>query len=60
MKQTTIYETEISYGSTAAQVKRWIANVPDHARISTRHVPGDRPFDSSQDFIRASWVKELD
>lgn len=58
IKQTVITEIEISYDTTASEVKRWLEKIPETAKISTRHVKGDRPFDSSQDFIKAMWTDE--
>lgn len=56
MKESTVQkETEISFGTIAGNLADWLTTVPRHAKISIRATPGDRPWESGQQFIKATW-----
>jgi len=49
---------DVSYSTTAGNLKDWLMSIPDSAKISTTHIPGDRPFDPSMDRITARWTEK--
>lgn len=56
MKESTVQkETEITLNTLAGDLAEWLASVPSKAKISLRKTQGDRPWESGQQFIKATW-----
>ena len=49
---------KVFMNTTKADLLRQLRDVPQDARITVSHREGDRPFDPSETFIRATWSTE--
>lgn len=58
--QSITTSVTLTSATTADDIKRWLRNVPDKARLTVSVTPGDRPFDGSEEKITARWSQEVD
>lgn len=57
MSFTSVQVRTLKFNSSisAGEVKRWFEGVPDEATIRVNTTQGDRPFESGESYIRATW-----
>lgn len=58
MARREVRQTVQLDGLNAGELSDFLKDVPDEATLSLTHVPRDRPFDSEQNKLTASWVVE--
>lgn len=58
MRTTRTTSAELNYNATAGDLAEWLATVPADAQIEFNTTKGDRPFDSDQHTITATWTED--
>lgn len=56
MKQTVSAKAEVKRGTTVAELKEILNDIPDDATITLSTYAGDRPWDSGTQHMNFSWT----
>lgn len=51
---------KVNTSTTASDIKQWVKNVPDKARMTIEVTQGDRPFDPGEQRLTARWTQEVE